>query len=137
MIQKDNQANSVKGIVEESALSTYFFSKMNTDILHDTIRYRVYQDTNNVISKQSENELFIVMRSVLLQYGNFRSGYQELKDEILKLNKLVVDYCTKFVSANVLQHTQYVQELERLPIPISFPESTREFNYTYDISNIL
>tara|TARA_Y100000389_G_scaffold79356_2_gene76110 strand:- start:1783 stop:2529 length:747 start_codon:yes stop_codon:yes gene_type:complete len=137
VIHRDNQANSVKGIVEENALSTYFFSKMNTDIIQDTIRYRVYQDTNNVISKQSENELFIVMRSILLQYGNFRSGFQELKDEIVKLNQLVVDYCAEFVSANVLQHTQYVQELERLPQPINFPESTREFNYTYDTSNLL
>ena len=77
------------------------------------------------------------MRSILLQYGNFRSGFQELKDEIVKLNQLVVDYCAEFVSANVLQHTKYVQELERLPQPINFPESTRDFNYTYDISNLL
>ena len=77
------------------------------------------------------------MRSILLQYGNFRSGYDELKNEIIDLNEKVVDYCTEYVSSQVKQHTQYVNELERLPTPIDFPTSSREFNYTYDISNLL
>ena len=110
---------------------------MNTNIIHDTIRYRVYNNTGNVVSRQSENELFIIMRSILLQYGNFRSGYDELKNEIIDLNKKVVDYCTEYVSSQASQHMQYVNELERLPTPINFPESSREFNYTYDISNLL
>ena len=137
VVKRDNQENSVKGIVEETALSNYFFSKMNTDIIHDTIRYNVYKETGNVVSRQSENELFIIMRSILLQYGNFRSGYDELKNEIIKLNKNVVDYCTEYVSSQASQHVQYVSELERLPTPINFPTSTREFNYTYDTSNLL
>lgn len=137
VIERDNQENSVKGIVEETALSNYFFSKMNTNIIHDTIRYNVYKNTGNVVSRQSENELFIIMRSILLQFGNFRSGYDELKNEIIDLNKRVVDYCTEYVSSQADQHMQYVNELERLPTPINFPTSTREFNYTYDISNLL
>jgi hypothetical protein len=137
VIKRDNSENSVKGIVEETALSNYYFSKMNTDIVHDTIRYNIYKNTGNVVSRQSENELFIIMRSILLQYGNFRSGYDELKNEIIDLNEKVVDYCTEYVSSQVKQHTQYVNELERLPTPIDFPTSSREFNYTYDISNLL
>lgn len=137
VIERNNQENSVKGIVEETALSNYFFSKMNSDIIQDTIRYNVYKNTGNVISRQSENELFIIMRSILLQFGNFRSGYDELKNEIIDLNKRVVDYCTEYVSSQANQHMQYVNELERLPTPINFPTSTREFNYTYDISNLL
>ena len=137
VIKRDNSENSVKGIVEETALSNYYFSKMNTDIVHDTIRYNIYKNTGDVVSRQSENELFIIMRSILLQYGNFRSGYDELKNEIIDLNEKVVDYCTEYVSSQVKQHTQYVNELERLPTPIDFPTSSREFNYTYDISNLL
>ena len=137
VIGRDNQENSVKGIVEETALSNYFFSKMNADIIHDTIRYNVYKNTGNVVSRQSENELFIIMRSILLQFGNFRSGYDGLKNEIINLNKRVIDYCTEYVSSQATQHMQYVGELERLPTPINFPTSTREFNYTYDISNLL
>jgi len=137
VIKRDNSENSVKGIVEETALSNYYFSKMNTDIVHDTIRYNIYKNTGDVVSRQSENELFIIMRSILLQYGNFRSGYDELKNEIIDLNEKVVDYCTEYVSSQVKQHTQYVNELERLPTPIDFRTSSREFNYTYDISNLL
>ena len=137
VIERNNQEYSVKGIVEETSLSNYFFSKMNTNIIHDTIRYNVYKNTGNVVSRQSENELFIIMRSILLQFGNFRSGYDGLKNEIINLNKRVVEYCTEYISSQASQHMQYVSELERLPTPINFPSSTREFNYTYDISNLL
>jgi len=137
VIERNNQEYSVKGIVEETSLSNYFFSKMNTDIIHDTIRYNVYKNTGNVVSRQSENELFIIMRSILLQFGNFRSGYDGLKNEIINLNKRVVEYCNEYISSQAIQHMQYVSELERLPTPINFPSSTREFNYTYDISNLL
>ena len=137
IINSDNRENAVKGIIDQTALSNYFFSRDNTDIIQDTIRYNVHKNTQQIISKQSENELYIIMRAVLLQYGNFSSGAQELVYEIKKLNKIVVDYSVEEVSSNVKQYIQYIQDLNTLPTPISFPQSTREYNYTYNISNIL
>ena len=47
--------------------------KDNINIIQDTIRYRVYSNTQQTISRQSENELAIIMRSILLQFGNFKN----------------------------------------------------------------
>ena len=46
---------------------------MNTKVIQDTIRYRVFKETNKVISEQDSDKLYIVMRSILLQFGNFRT----------------------------------------------------------------
>ena len=137
VISKDNQNTGVKGIVEESALSDYFFSGMNTKVIQDTIRYRVYQETNKVISEQDSNALYIVMRSILLQFGNFRTGVSELVEEIRKLNAKVVSYCVEEVASNARQHVMYIDELTRLPQPIERPSYIGRDSYSYDISNLL
>ena len=137
IMKPDNQETAVKGLVEETALSKYFFSAENTDAIQKTIRYRVHQKTNEVIDYQSSNELYIVMRSILLQYGNFKVSPSSLLQEIQNLNKHVILYCVNEVSSNVLQYKGYMKDLERLPIPLdrpSFNESGSR-NRTYDISN--
>lgn len=139
VIRNDNREIGVKGIVEETVLSDTFFSEMNTKVIQDTIRYRVYKNTNLVVDYQSPQELFIIMRSILLQHANFKIGQAELIQEVQKLNKLVVDYCENEVSSNVLQYQGYLNDIETLPTPIdrpSFsPENTR--NRTYDLSNFI
>ena len=137
VISKDNQNTGVKGIVEESSLSDYFFSGMNTKVIQDTVRYRVFKETNKVISEQDSNALYIVMRSILLQFGNFRTGVSDLAEEIRKLNAKVVSYCVEEVGSNTRQHVMYLDELTRLPQPIDRPSYMGRDSYTYDISNLL
>ena len=60
-INKDNKINSIKGIIENTSVNEIFFSDMNTELVQQTIRYKVYQATDKVISNQSENVLFIIM----------------------------------------------------------------------------
>ena len=137
VISKDNQNTGVKGIVEESSLSDYFFSGMNTKVIQDTIRYRVFKETDKVISEQDSNALYIVMRSILLQFGNFRTDVSDLAEEIRKLNAKVVSYCVEEVASNTRQHVMYLDELTRLPQPIDRPSYMGRDSYTYDISNLL
>ena len=136
-IQTNNQEISVKGIIEETALSKYFFSNENIESIQKTLRYRVYKNTDKVIDKQSEKELFIVMRSILLQYGNFKVSSNDLLSEILKLNERVVTYCVDEVTSNVLQYIGYLEDLKKLPIPLDRPSfnDSGSRNRTYDLSN--
>jgi hypothetical protein len=137
MMKRDNQETAVKGIVEETALSKYFFSSENTNGLQQTIRYMVYQKTDEVIDYQSPQELYVVMRSVLLQHANFKVSSKELLNEIHKLNKIVSVYCVNEVSSNVVQYKGYIRDVEKLPTPIdrpSFNESGSR-NRSHDMSN--
>ena len=136
-IHKDNKLTSIKGILEESSLNNNFFSDVNIDAIQKMIRYNVYKQTDNIISNQPEHILYIIMRSVLLQYGNFRIASDNLLDEIRKLNQKVVDYCSENISSNVLQYIGYINDIEQLPIPMDRPVYHNKQNFTYDISNII
>lgn len=137
VINKDNQDTSIKGILEENSINEIFFSEMNVKVIQDTIRYKVNADTGKVISRQSDNELYIVMRSIMLQFANFRSGIDDIVDEIKRLNEKVVEYAVENVSSNVKQHAGYIDKLSKLPVPLDRPIYHNKNNYTYDISNLL
>lgn len=138
VIQKDHQETSVKGLLEKTSISDLFFSEVNINVLQDTIRYKVYKNTNKVISKQGENELYIIMRSIMLQFSNFNVGFSEVKDEIKRLNEMVIKYAVDNVSSNVKQHMGYIDDISNLPTPMDRPSfSNTDKNYTYDISNLL
>ena len=74
------------------------------------------------------------MRSILLQYGNFRTDQHKLVDEIQLLNKLVIDYCGKEVGSKVLQYQGYIKDLEHLPVPIDRPGYTARKWSSHDLS---
>lgn len=131
----DNQHTSIKGLVEYNALNDIFFSDMNTKVLQDTMAFRVYQNTNRYIGDQSKNELFIVMRSILLQFANFRVHTDKMAGEIQKLNEKVLNYCVENVSSNVLQHQGYISDVESLPVPLSNPVNPySDRGYGFDLS---
>jgi hypothetical protein len=136
-INKDNKVNSIKGIVESTSLNDIFFSDMNTDIIQKTIRYKVFENTDKVISDQSSNTIFIIMRSIMLQYGNFQISSENLYEEIKELNKKVVDYCSDNITSNLQQYLGYIKDIEKLPTPIDRPVYHNKENFTYDISNLL
>ena len=137
VLNKDNHETSIKGILEDTALNTIFFSDTNTDVINKTIRYRVNQMTGKSIDFQSSKEIFIVMRSILLQYGNFRVESQRVVNEIKKLNEQVIKYCSENIASNLKQHMEYINDIGKLPVPLNKPAYENKQNYTYDISNIL
>ena len=102
-----------------------------------SIRYGVNQRTKQVISKQSNNELYIIMRSIMLQYGNFTNNFNEVIENVKELNAKVIAYCVDNVSSNVLQQIKYLDDLRRMPMPMERPEYLNKDNYTYNISNLL
>tara|TARA_B100000575_G_C23136190_1_gene660108 strand:- start:1209 stop:2108 length:900 start_codon:yes stop_codon:yes gene_type:complete len=137
VIQKDNQVNSIKGILEENALNSIFFSDMNMDAIQKSIRYNVYNATNQVVGFQPEHTLYIIMRSIMLQYGNFKVSAENLLDEILELNQRVVNYSAGNISSNVQQYIGYIDDIQKLPTPMEHPSYQNKQNYTYDISNLI
>ena len=131
------QEDAIKGIHEETGLSELYFSKENIALLQSAIRYEVNQITGKVIDKQSPTELSIVMRSIYLQNGNPMVSSNSIKKEVVKLNSMVIDYCSEQISTQVLQYQGYIQKLTTLPVPIERPQQVDRNNFTYDISNLL
>lgn len=129
--------SSVKGIIEESALSENFFSDLNVNSLQQWLRYKIYKEKNKIVEYQSTQELNIIMRSIFLQHGDSRVSSVDFIDHIQSLNKKVIDYSLNRISNQLDQYDGYIDKLENLPVPIDFPKYENKNNFTYDISNLL
>tara|TARA_Y100000389_G_C17180516_1_gene373727 strand:- start:11 stop:529 length:519 start_codon:yes stop_codon:yes gene_type:complete len=137
-IMFDNHGEySLKGIIEQTPISSIFFSAMNVNGIQSTIRYRIFKKNNVTISQQSENELFIVMRSIYLQFGNSFVLSDDIVSEIRKLNEKVIEYCFNNVEEQLKQYQGYKQKISNLPIPLEHPIYDNKNNFTYDSSNLL
>ena len=80
--------NALKGIQLSSELSNMFFSKKNIDYLQNTIIQTIYSKYKYKISRQSDIELKIIMRSFYLQYS--RNQACNLQEQINTLNNMVL-----------------------------------------------
>ena len=131
-----NMEYSLKGIIEDTPLSNVFFSNMNIQAIQMTIRYQINQKIGKKIGYQSEQELFVIMRSIYLQYANSVVNSLQILKNIRTLNKMVVDYCVENVIEQLNQYDGYLQKISSAPTPLDHPKQTRT-SYTYDMSNIL
>ncbi len=115
-----NYANkAVINIKQPTAISNLFFSEQNINNIQNMIRYNIYKMSNNLISRQSDTELKIIMRSYFLQYG--KNDPSHLKEQLTDLNNLVLNYCVPKIYDELLQHQDYIKDVESLPIPIDLP----------------
>ena len=127
--------DSVKGILEENNLTRLFFSPQNIEAIQIMIRYYVHKlSDGQIVSKQSPDELFIIMRSIMLQYGNFVSS--GVVNEIKRLNRKVVNICSEKISSELNQYNHYIDDLQKLPVPLDNPHYANKNNFTYDMSNL-
>ncbi len=103
--------DELKGIQISSRLSRAFFSPENISNIQDNIRYNVWINTNKeyIIGNQNEYELKIIMRSVYLQ--NALNQEDNITTQILNLNNLVLNYCVKQVTSQVIQYINYQKEI--------------------------
>jgi predicted PilT family ATPase len=133
----NTQEYAVKGIQEKSIVSETFFSNQNIEVNQSTIRYNIYKNTNQIIDKQSPNELIVVMRSVFLQYGNAILSSDNVINEIQKLNNIVVEFCTGQVNTQLKQYNGYLEKMKTLPVPMEHPKYLNKNNFTFDSSNLM
>jgi hypothetical protein len=109
---------AIRNIHINNPISTIFFSQQNIDALQEAIRYQVYlkSDKKHVIDKQSEIELFIIMRAMYLQYAEHKP--YGILEQIRELNQMVIDYCLPKMMAEIDQYTYYKKDIQQLPVPL-------------------
>ncbi len=123
IVQNNFQEEMLYGIQETSQLNQLFFSRKNLDLIQDMIRYRVYIKSNKkyIISKQSNTEIQIVMRSMYLQQST--NLPTNIKEQIIYLNNLVADWCVEKIIPEVEQHIGYIRDISYYPNPIDLPKN--------------
>lgn len=115
--------NVLKGIQELSLFSKLFFSEQNINTIQKELRYRVYTGSNNkyIIDKQNENDILLIMRSIYLQYSKIPEDIKQYKNEINKLNKLVLNEIIPKILTEINMYKHYLKDIDKVNDPINLP----------------
>ena len=111
-------ANTISQLYSGNCLTELFFSKENINIIQEGIINSVYNTSEGkyTISRQSDQELTIVMRSIYFQYGknlNFN-----INEQIKELNTKVIRWCVNEIITNINQYMEYRTSVSTLPMPM-------------------
>ena len=134
IIFNTTSTDATKGILEETLVTKIFFSSTNVKAIQDSIRFYVFKETNDQISHQSDEQLYVIMRAIALQFGNFITP--EPVNEVKRLNIKVIERCVKDIVTELKQYRGYIDDLAKLPIPLENPHYANKNNFTYNISNL-
>ena len=137
MIFNNKRSYSLKGIIQETPMSNLFFSDLNVKAIQMTIRYRIFTEKEETIGFQSENELFVIMRSIYLQHANSVLTSDKMLGNLQTLNGMVVTYSVKNIGDQLDQYDGYLQKISSAPVPMEHPRAGNTDSFTYDMSNII
>ena len=95
-----------------------FMSRANVEALQQGIRYKVYVESGSrhVIGRQSDTELAVIMRSILLQHG--RNAEDSTLDQVRALNTEVINFCVPRIVNELIGYTGYLKDVSSLPVPL-------------------
>jgi hypothetical protein len=119
---------ALTGTWENNILAQVFFSAENIQILQNGIRAGVYKKSNGQINVPPQNidALKIIMRSTYMQYAEHYPN--NIKQQIERLNDIVLDYCVKSVYSEAIGYLKYCQDQSSLVVPFDRPVPTdREY----------
>jgi len=114
-------------------LSRAFFSDKNIVIIQNGIRAGVYEKSKNqyIICNQDLDVIKIIMRSVYLQ--NSTNNPDNITQQIVGLNKIVIDYCIKHVYSEAQGYIQYKRDVSNMYIPIDHPVMSKSDDKTLEL----
>lgn len=95
-------------------LSNVFFSKKNIDSIQKQLADEVYDRLGKRIDRQSDTELLGIMQGVYNAFSRHTGG----KQEILRLNDIVLDIVVEQVVSGVKAYTAYMKDTSTLPEPM-------------------
>lgn len=109
---------------EPNDVNQLYFSSENIDLLQKMIQQQIYIDSNkrHKISRQSDDELLIIMRSVYMEHSRNLPGY--VKEQIIELNQHVVSECVRIILPRIEQHVSYMNTLDKRLDIMDYGETT-------------
>lgn len=136
-ITKDTSTRFLfKNFNTDSLLTDLFFSIKNIENIQNVIRYLVYKNTNQVIDKQSSNELLVIMRSIYLEYNQHPEIIKKdmtedekkrllalYTNEVNRLNQLVFNYIVPKLVSQLQQYLDYLRDVSQQPEQMERPKS--------------
>lgn len=108
----EDSINIISRQFEVNDLTRLYFSNHNVELLQDEIRKYVYYYKDIVISKQSYDDLKIIMRSTYILNRHKLTGYKNTMSQVKYLNKQVVLECCRIIIPNLEQYLIYRKDIK-------------------------
>jgi hypothetical protein len=112
----DSENTTIHRNITKNNISDLFFSSLNMNALQDGIRNRVYNETEQKISRQSDIDLLIIMRSIYFTYAQNRPD--DIVQQVRELNIRVLDETVPRVVSEVRTNLIYQKDICTLPVPM-------------------
>lgn len=111
---KTNYFNATKYIFQPSELSNTYFSKENINKVHNDIKRKVYDLSQQkyVIDDQDTDVLKVIMRSIFLQYSKFQ--FENIKQQVDHLNSMVVEYSSNNIYGEINGYLKYKKDASNM-----------------------
>lgn len=111
---KSNYFNATKYTFQPSELSNTYFSKENINKVHNDIKKKVYDLSQQkyVIDDQNMDVLKIIMRSIFLQYSKFQ--FDNIKQQVDEMNVMVVDYSSNNIYGEIQGYLKYKKDASNM-----------------------
>lgn len=133
---QETNTSIISNIVVPNEVSRTFFSNTNMERLQTAIINKVYSICSKQIGKQSYEELQIIMKSLYLQYS--KNLPTNIEDQVLELNKMVIDECSNRIVPNVLQYIGYLQDITAPPPVMPHAQNVSNKGYKFgDFSSLI
>jgi hypothetical protein len=128
---------AVTGEVENNMLSTVYFSADNIQIVQNGLRAGVYKMSGDkyVIAPQNIDTLKIIMRGIYFQHAEY--DMENIRNEVSRLNKLVLDYAVPSVYNEAVGYEKYCQDQSTLAMPMELPRQTDRDYKEMEIKNFV
>lgn len=109
---------ALRGTFSRTPLSDLFFSPLNLEALQKGLFNLVFAKScqRYRITRQSDDELLIIMRSVYLQHS--RNEPHNIVDQVKELNGRVLDFCVPRILAEIESQREYQRTASVLPVPM-------------------
>lgn len=131
--QPSSFRDALTGIFEETPLSIAYFSEKNIQIIQNAIRAGIFNKTNGeyIIAPQDYDVIKTIMRSIFLQSSlNLHNNY---KEQILSLNKLVIDYSINKIYGELEGYIKYKRDVSNMYSLMSHPSNASNKGKTLEL----
>lgn len=128
LLPESNTRFLFKNLYGDSLLTDMFFSQKNIENIQNVIRYLVFKETNEIIDKQSTNELLVIMRAIFFEYSAHpqiisddmtEKQKQELlleyTKEVNRLNQIVFNNVIPKLVSQLQQYLDYLRDVSEQP----------------------
>lgn len=93
-------------------ISKIMFSEKNIDKIQNKIIKKIKKKYNYTISKQSNEILLNIMKSIFNNNVTYSySNKKELVEELQHINNLIIEHCVEDIKKNIDEHNIYLKKI--------------------------